>query len=135
MKVIGEQLIEGLVIGTKGEVLIDSNKINPHCLDIQNEFVQTSEGTSTSESKNEEVKIQVSDFKKILLKDTKFFSKVKFLIIIYLVERKVTKIIKASQDSVFEEFEVLYQVNGINLSQKNEPPYIWEVNIYNLFQR
>ena len=67
------------------------------------------------------------DHKQILLKNTRFFSKVKFLMLIYLVERKVTKIVQASSDAVFEEYEVLYQINAINLSKKDEPPLIWEV--------
>ena len=49
-----------------------------------------------------------SETKKILLKSTKFFSKNKYLIIIYIIERKIKKIVPNQFDSVFEEYEELY---------------------------
>lgn len=44
-----------------------------------------------------------------------------------MIERKVKKIVTTSFDSVFEEYEVLYQINGINLADKNQEAIIWEV--------
>lgn len=73
------------------------------------------------------MKTDKSDVKKILLKNTRFFSKIKYLLLIYLVERKVTKIVTATQDVVFEEYEVLFQLYCINLSNKNDTPLIWEI--------
>ena len=57
----------------------------------------------------------------------KFFGRDKYLIVVYLVERKVTKINKSTQDTVYEEFENFYQVNCLNLSRKDNQIPIWEV--------
>jgi hypothetical protein len=51
----------------------------------------------------------------------------KFLTLVYQVERKVTKIVRATEDNVFEEYEVLYQIQCINLNHKEEAPLVWEV--------
>lgn len=37
MKTIGEQLIEGIKIGNEGDIILDNNKLNPHCLNVSNE--------------------------------------------------------------------------------------------------
>ena len=63
------------------------------------------------EPKNEEVEVEENlknDVKKILLKNTRFFNKTKFLIIIFLVERRINKIVKSAFDHVFEEYLILY---------------------------
>ena len=57
--------------------------------------------------KNAEKEI-TNDRKKILLKSTRFFQKNKYLIIVYLVERKIKKIVTNTLDAIFEEFEVFY---------------------------
>lgn len=35
MKIIGEQLIEGIKIDDNGEIILDNSKINPHCIKVE----------------------------------------------------------------------------------------------------
>lgn len=99
MKEIGEQFIESLDVDKKGHVLINYSKINPYCADVvQNSVIKYRALTeeAVEEVKQEQQPEENVDYKKILVKNTKFFDKSKFLILIYMVERKVTRIVKSS---------------------------------------
>ncbi|KAL4511973.1 hypothetical protein ABPG72_012818 [Tetrahymena utriculariae] len=139
MKVIGEQLIEGIKLEQTGKVLIDQSKLNPKCIEVEEYNVNIeSINKKIEEMKKAEEDINlrnkmlqqnqtVQENRKTLLKQTRFFSKQKYLILIYIIERKVKKIQNTGFDTVFEEYEVLYQINCINLSAKNQNPIIWEI--------
>ncbi|KAL4471738.1 hypothetical protein ABPG74_008631 [Tetrahymena malaccensis] len=139
MKVIGEQLIEGIKLEQTGKVLIDQSKLNPKCIEVEEYNVNIeSINKKIEEMKKAEEDINlrnkmlqqnqtVQENRKTLLKQTRFFSKQKYLILIYIIERKVKKIQNTGFDTVFEEYEVLYQINCINLSTKNQNPIIWEI--------
>ncbi|EAR94689.2 IQ calmodulin-binding motif protein (macronuclear) [Tetrahymena thermophila SB210] len=139
MKVIGEQLIEGIKLEQNGKVLIDQSKLNPKCIEVEEYNVNIENiNKKIEEMKKAEEDINlrnkmlqqnqtVQENRKTLLKQTRFFSKQKYLILIYIIERKVKKIQNTGFDTVFEEYEVLYQINCINLSAKNQNPIIWEI--------
>ena len=39
MKVIGEQFIDGIRLDSRGKIMFNENKINPHCISVKEENV------------------------------------------------------------------------------------------------
>lgn len=52
----------------------------------------------------------------------------KYLVVIHYMEMRIKRILKASKDEVFEDYELLYQVYATNLNDKSEPAIIWELS-------
>ncbi|KRX06964.1 hypothetical protein PPERSA_07127 [Pseudocohnilembus persalinus] len=193
MKFIGEQLIEGIKVDKSGKIILDSNKINPHCInvtenlkgdeDIEEMYAQELDSDDDERKKQMEErkqlqqileqkqreelqkqldgqvkfrggKIGLGGFKKqirpkippkvqkqetqtnynydnesrvILLRDTRFFNYIKYLVRVYLIERQVNKIISSSKDQVFQEYETCYQIDSMNLTDKKQSNLTWEI--------
>lgn len=159
MKSIGIQLIDGIKLDSRGEIVINKSKINPQCIKIQQKKVDPNIAASQLNSQGNadkpgELSIQgfakqlsqtqpqmqstlqqmKNEKKVVLMKSTRFYEGNKYLVLIYEVERKLDKIMQQSKDSVFEEFEITYQINFINLSNKLADPLVWEVTSEELNQ-
>lgn len=65
--------------------------------------------------------------KKILVKKTTVYAGMKYLVIVYYLEKKIEKILKQAQDEVFEDFELIYQVQAHNLTNQKEEAIVWEM--------
>lgn len=52
----------------------------------------------------------LNEKRKTLLKQTRFFSKQKYLLMINLIDRKILKVSEININLVFEEYESLYLV-------------------------
>ena len=120
MKIIGKEMIQSIKINERGEVDLDQNKINPQCLTIQGVNIEKDAMVveEAKEDSHEKKKFKTEDLKQILLKGRKMFKRITYLILIYLVQRKVKKITDQDQDQVFEEYELLYNVHIINTHEK-----------------
>lgn len=46
--------------------------------------------------------------KEILVKKTAMYKGIKYLVVIYYMEMKIKRILKASKDEVFEDYELVY---------------------------
>eukprot|EP00825_Cyclidium_porcatum_P033283 TRINITY_DN3533_c0_g1_i1.p1 TRINITY_DN3533_c0_g1~~TRINITY_DN3533_c0_g1_i1.p1 ORF type:complete len:914 (+),score=178.51 TRINITY_DN3533_c0_g1_i1:151-2892(+) len=110
-----------------GELLI--SEIGGEQQENQLQLKQSIQSNQISEQQmlSQQLQYQKTEKKTILLKNTQFYDNQKFLILIYEVERKVDKIIQQLKDSVFEEFEIIYQTSFINLSNKHCPSLVWEI--------
>lgn len=49
---------------------------------------------------------------KTLVKKTTYYAKLKYLLLVNLIERKVTKIIADDPDAIYNHFEILIQIVG-----------------------
>lgn len=123
MKLIGQQLIDGIQIDGQGKLLVDYNKINPSCIQItENRMTKTDIIEQKSELS------QRTSLSKTLTKKTTYFEGVKYLVIINYIERKIDKILPNSVDHVFEEYEILFQIIAINMNDKDDAQMLWEIS-------
>jgi hypothetical protein len=72
---------------TQGELIIDANKINKNCLNIQ-----IDPENSFTRPRMEEISTRKKFKQRVLAKSTKFFKKKKYLFLIQHSEKKVTNI-------------------------------------------
>lgn len=61
-----------------------------------------------------------------LVKTTTCYGKTKYLVIVSYLEKRIQSIMAQSKDEVFEDFESLFQVKGVNLSVNHS--IVWEMS-------
>lgn len=111
MKIISQSLIQGVKVND-GKVQLDQAKIAPS-------FINIVENQLLEKQLKPTRRPQKPHFKQDLVKTTVMYAGEKFLMVIYYIERKINKILQASHDQVFQEFEQVYQLSGTNLSRLN----------------
>lgn len=84
MKVIGEQLIDGIKLNSEGNVEIDAGRLNPKCIEVTensvnmevvNRRAMQQQRAAAVASTGPNTGGSAIEYRKILLKQTRFFSK------------------------------------------------------------
>ena len=119
---LASELSHSILIDKKRIIMIDSNKINPSCIELIEDLKPIYEGKSEIEKRKTTFldfhnTISNKDCKTILFKTLKVFNNVRYHIIGSLIEKKLNKI-KTSlineEIDVFDDFEVMFEIVAKN---------------------
>jgi len=126
LKVIAAELANSIQINEKGEVLVNSTKINPNALSVTEKKLSIQENPDNKPSKDKNNK------KKVLFKMTKAYGDKKYLVLINYIEKLSTingvmSLAGREDDKVYEDFELFIEVSAVCLSHSAIKPLVWEL--------
>lgn len=128
LKNLTSELSQSLILGENGEVLIDSNKINPNCLNISSfnldknnkSFCMGNELIS-NQGQNQIKGIEDSkQHKEILAKTIKWFSNKKFIVTGAIREKHIDRFVKLGNhdEDFLEDYEVSLIISAYKQNKK-----------------
>ena len=126
LKVIAAELANSIQINEKGEVMVNSTKINPNALSVTEKKLSIQENPDNKPSKDKNNK------KKVLFKMTKAYGDKKYLVLINYIEKLSTingvmSLAGREDDKVYEDFELFIEVSAVCLSHSAIKPLVWEL--------
>lgn len=126
LKTFAEQLTQSIRVNEKGDILIDSNKINPQCLHL---VQKPAPNIPPKEGVDPLKELQKFDKKKLLSKGMKLKDNMKYFLIVNYIERPIQTQQFLAPDrahEVFEDYESLIEIST-NSSSNLKRKIVWEI--------
>ncbi len=118
LKNFADQLTQCIKASENGDILIDSNKINPKCLHLTKKPIIPMKNAIINPHKI----LKKYDKKRLLAKTMKFIANRKYFLIANYIERPIKtakNVMKNSDTEVFEDYEALLEIIATNFSNES----------------
>lgn len=118
LKNFAEQLTQCIKVNELGEILIDSNKINPKCLHLTKKQEQIQANVKKADPMKQ---LKKFDRRKLLTKGVKFVGPKKYFLVANYIERPIQSLrgqISKRENEVFEDYESLIEIVATSISNE-----------------